>query len=208
MVPPDHFSATLAGGSGYALVAERASSLGALHVESSAVAISRVSIPLHNPARHTDVNLDGVTSPLDALIVINHLNDLASGIPEGKFLDVSGDQLVSPLDALQVINALNSNVVPLIGEGEALPTGQGIVFQIGASNVNFTPPAHAVNDQADSRTAHEVPRKIAIQQPYSVESTSRVHSPLFAKFVLNAEWSDDLETAIELIADELAEFWR
>jgi hypothetical protein len=64
--------------------------------------------------RHpTDVSLDGLISPLDALMVIGHLNrhDLArvSESAEGELTryDVSGDGVVSPVDALYVITELN-----------------------------------------------------------------------------------------------------
>ena len=69
----------------------------------------------------TDVNSSNHTSPIDALIIINHMNDLANhDLPlilggltdkiEGNFyLDVNADQQVTPLDALIVINVLNDS---------------------------------------------------------------------------------------------------
>lgn len=60
-----------------------------------------------------DVNDDGVVSPLDALTVINSLNNRSSsgalGVKrfEDGFLDVNHDNQLSPLDALLVINELN-----------------------------------------------------------------------------------------------------
>ena len=54
-----------------------------------------------------DVNSDGNVTPLDALIIINHLNNL-----EGVYnqaLDIDGDSVVAPLDCLIVINFLNRN---------------------------------------------------------------------------------------------------
>ncbi|MFO0905215.1 MAG: RHS repeat-associated core domain-containing protein [Pirellulales bacterium] len=59
-----------------------------------------------------DVNDDGFTAPLDALLVINELNNagthaLTGPAPRSRFLDVSGDAFVAPLDALLVINVLN-----------------------------------------------------------------------------------------------------
>lgn len=81
-----------------------------------------------------DVNADGVVSPIDALIVINHLNtnlgqsavpqDAAVGGPFAKqgqpsFVDVNGDNFVAPIDVLLVINWVNSNGSRLAGEGEA-----------------------------------------------------------------------------------------
>ncbi len=62
-----------------------------------------------------DVNADGTVSPLDALVVINHLNrfgagSLAPAPPQDappRYIDVDGNGSVTPLDALRVINRLN-----------------------------------------------------------------------------------------------------
>ena len=64
-----------------------------------------------------DVNDDGVVSPLDALIIINQLNEGNAGSlaerPEMAFawphIDTSGDGEISALDAMIVINLLNRN---------------------------------------------------------------------------------------------------
>ena len=62
-----------------------------------------------------DVSLDGSISPLDALMIINNLNQQnAAGETDTKSfdkgnLDVNGDGRISPLDALIVINWLNLN---------------------------------------------------------------------------------------------------
>lgn len=81
-------------------------------------------IPWQNPDFAFDVNDDGVTSPLDALLVINELNQRSSRqLPSTRagaeeiwgFVDVSGDGFVTPLDALLVINQNNINGN---GEGE------------------------------------------------------------------------------------------
>jgi hypothetical protein len=63
-----------------------------------------------------DVNVDGVVSPLDALLVIIELNAVGprrlAPTPGGTlaplFLDTSGDDSITPLDALEVIIYLNS----------------------------------------------------------------------------------------------------
>ena len=61
---------------------------------------------LYNSVIPTDVNGDGVTSPLDALLVINRLNGRRS---EGwLYQDVNHDGVATPLDALLVINYLHS----------------------------------------------------------------------------------------------------
>ncbi len=51
-----------------------------------------------------DVNLDGVVSPLDALLVINSLN--RGTVEQGISPDVNADTNLTPIDALLVINEL------------------------------------------------------------------------------------------------------
>ena len=76
-----------------------------------------------NPRHALDVNNDGYVTPVDALLVINHMNlnngttaVPTSGFLSAPFLDVNGDNYVSPSDALDIINFMNS---PSEGEGEA-----------------------------------------------------------------------------------------
>ncbi|WP_231603365.1 dockerin type I domain-containing protein [Neorhodopirellula pilleata] len=70
-------------------------------------------LPFHNPDYPEDVNGDGDASALDALIIINFLNEFNPG-PVGPGdpamgYDVNGDGQVTALDALLVINELNAN---------------------------------------------------------------------------------------------------
>lgn len=75
-------------------------------------------IALHNNADGLDVDNNGLVTPLDALIIINHLQPRtsaqvqASMLSSGStfFMDTSNDHLVSPIDALLVINHLS--IVP------------------------------------------------------------------------------------------------
>ncbi|MDZ4848231.1 MAG: CARDB domain-containing protein [Pirellulaceae bacterium] len=93
-----------------------------------------------NPARPMDVNNDMVVSPIDALIVINHLNRRSgpdSQSPLGprtqllsNYIDTNGDNFASPIDVLQVINHLkrrdsgaNQEPVRIEGESEVAPAG-------------------------------------------------------------------------------------
>ena len=64
----------------------------------------------------SDVNADGVVSPLDALLLVNALNrgegpdgEPNSGSGSMVALDVNRDGALTPLDALVVINVLNGN---------------------------------------------------------------------------------------------------
>ena len=82
-----------------------------------------------------DVNADGFVSPIDALQVINYLNNPAKprqltlpvNQPLPPYVDVNGDGVVSPLDALLVINFLNAARAGA-GEGET----DGIALGFGA----------------------------------------------------------------------------
>ena len=83
--------------------------------------------PLHRKPAPLDINGDGAISPLDALLVINVLNNfsnLPTNDPVRAYFtigqikaDSSGDRTVSPLDALLVINVLNKRAAG--GEGES-----------------------------------------------------------------------------------------
>lgn len=73
-----------------------------------------------------DVNKDGVTSPMDVLILLNHLNDSQSSLVREiantiqEHLDINGDGLATPLDVLLILNYLNQS--DHLGEGEASAT--------------------------------------------------------------------------------------
>ena len=93
-----------------------------------ALGIASVVNPWQN-AVIRDVNNDGATQPIDALIILNMLNrsgerELSAALSVNDqipyFLDVSGDRKVTPVDALIVINWLNRNSSrPPNSEGEA-----------------------------------------------------------------------------------------
>jgi hypothetical protein len=86
--------------------------------------------PWYNASRPVDVNRDGLVVPMDALLVINELNnhvfsDRATGLlpnpPQAPhlpanegFVDTDGDGYVSPRDALLVINELNAPTLPVV----------------------------------------------------------------------------------------------
>ncbi len=74
---------------------------------------------LNNLDQPSDADGDGITTPLDVLLVINYLNTLSQPTEDSSstvpaFLDTDGDGTISPLDALLVINRLNrsSRFVP------------------------------------------------------------------------------------------------
>ena len=85
-----------------------------------------------NPTRALDVNGDDLVSPVDALLVINQLNNggprplppRPAGDMLPPFLDSSGDDFLSAMDALLVINELNRDSTPRPAvAGRALSSG-------------------------------------------------------------------------------------
>ncbi len=72
-----------------------------------------------NQSRPNDVDGNNAVEPIDALLIINLLNQdrftnlpqqATSGGPQ-SFVDVNGNGMLEPIDALLVINQLNANVV-------------------------------------------------------------------------------------------------
>jgi VCBS repeat-containing protein len=91
------------------------------------VSVRVIASRLQNPSNALDVNNSGQVSPIDALLIINHLNrggsvDIAPLLPGPPFFDVDGNLRVTPTDALRVINFLN-RTGGVGGEGEGLVVG-------------------------------------------------------------------------------------
>ncbi len=96
--------------------------------------------PHQNPVDHMDVNADGFISPIDALLIINLINERGGGIPTSSlpsappYRDVDGNNIISANDVLQVINFLNSQADNRNGEGEGeLAIGQLAIGQLADS---------------------------------------------------------------------------
>ena len=102
-----------------------------------------------NAASFRDVDDSArIISPLDALLIINELNDpvisdpvtnelppVDDGTAPPPFLDVDGDNFVSPIDAIRVVNALNGdNDAPEITVALANDTGIGGVNADGITS--------------------------------------------------------------------------
>ena len=94
----------------------------------------------HNEFDAVDTNADGSHSPIDALLIINHINRSGSGalqdvvIEGGPFFDTSGDGQLSPVDVLLVVNDLNSQPG---GEGER----EDILYGFPLQATDFLPRA-------------------------------------------------------------------
>ena len=118
IIPPDGFEGQL---QFRATVSQAEESQSGSETDEQLITVTIEPSSHQNQANMFDVNSDSVVAPLDALIVINHLNtsepnSVEELSPEHLLVDVNGDCIISPLDALLIINELNSNAA---GEGEA-----------------------------------------------------------------------------------------
>jgi hypothetical protein len=76
----------------------------------AATILGELSIAVSTTVIAEDTNDDGIVSPIDVLIVINHLNLAAARQqpPEySNLLDANRDRFISPIDVLFVVNYLN-----------------------------------------------------------------------------------------------------
>lgn len=140
--------AELEAGGVYAVLIQPQARDRVLMVRSSAGRSALTNRAMTNPFENTDTNGDGITSPVDALVVLNALNRAGDLVAEGEaalsLADVNSDGRISPLDALIVVNRLNRRQLPT-GEGElAEPMLPGPMLPHPSSQQNqFTEPWQA-----------------------------------------------------------------
>jgi hypothetical protein len=79
-----------------------------LWVEYESTNTSSVAVLKHNSITPLDVNQDGMVSLVDALVVVNAINEVNFKSSESA-IDTSGNGLLELLDALLVVNFLNLN---------------------------------------------------------------------------------------------------
>lgn len=96
-------------------------------LETRALLAADLLVP-HNFAMPEDCDDSGAVSPLDALVVINELNNPNSNnaIAPSQMLDADADGVLSPLDALVVINYLNRSS----SDGSTNPSGVSMEARI------------------------------------------------------------------------------
>jgi hypothetical protein len=163
----------------------------------------------HNEKLPTDANGDGVTSPIDALQIINSLEGF--GTPGTGYLDVNGDGEVTQADADAVIDSINDasdDRSPRNGTSVAQAVQEG-----GPSQLLPTPEAERRTDTASQNDTNVLPQLAAgresIQQPAVTSAT--LMPPRDAVFGDGATDvaapADELEAALNLIADDITESW-
>jgi hypothetical protein len=146
-LPPGDYQIQMQGRSGWAPT----TSIQVGQTLSAEVAISDVRYGLAPPAWHylnvpEDVDASGDVVPLDALLIVNDLNnrgarqllDPTEGDSPPPYYDVSGDGWLTSLDALRVVNWLNAN---MSGESEAtVGMSNRVTLMEPVNSVTVTPP--------------------------------------------------------------------
>ncbi len=181
--------------------------------------------PWTNPDLAEDVDASGMVTPVDALIVINELNepvvrDVTTGrlpmdvIPDGMapnfFFDVNGDGFVSPIDALLVINTLSSTSAsamlmnPPAGRVESSAQASSLLFD-AAEREQVVQASNGLDDENDSAiTSNE-----AYWNEYEPASL-RTDAVADEAFVLDGvlDGSDVDDSVLNDLADDVASAWR
>jgi hypothetical protein len=125
------------------------------------------NFPLHNELRPSDVNNDGHVSPLDALIVINTLDE-GPPVDGGMYIDTNRDGQLSPLDALLVINELDNAPVAALSEVAS------IEFPSDADSAMIVPVEPTETRRITS--ARDLATDIVLSRQEAIEFTSDVSS--------------------------------
>jgi hypothetical protein len=93
--------------------------------------------PWHNTANPLDINDDGATSPIDALVVINELNSNGSYLlpnprsgTDAPYYDVNRDGQLTPGDPLQIINHLNETDGQVVFSFDITDVNNDILSQV------------------------------------------------------------------------------
>ena len=180
---------------------------GAVFADAVRVRAARpVAARLHNTTLSTDVNDDGEVTPLDALIIIDLINEApvgSNGVPTGSgqpnelfYPDVNDDGLVTPLDALTVINILNapsSGSSPASGEAPPLASSASAAENSRAAN---EPIPSLVADPASSTKLSAAPAlPLAVDSPAAMPHDAAVYmldvAAVDLVFAHGAEVADD-----------------
>ena len=182
--------------------------------------IATTVLSVTNPEDPLDVNGDGFRSPVDALWLINKLNEDGSTALEqvvvaadyqelasGAYLDPSGDGFLSPLDPLMIINALNERSISAAdGEGDAaevveLTSSQSFRLpfinespELLASEGPRPSTAAAVAGEGESKVSDDFGWQVSADERHRVR---RAHLPA----------DDELESLLDDLADDVALAW-
>jgi hypothetical protein len=172
----------------------------------------------HNKSNKFDVNTDREVTPIDALLVINDLNNLgpralaAAGEGESgrKYVDVNGDGQISPIDALQIVNHLNALSRGIGGEGEAyVDAGPGLTDSSTAiATLGVLALTDTVSVGPPLRTSTVVSSTTVESSAASViYPTAEDRDRVFAGFTGTGDSDSDSAAIDSLLAEDILDGW-
>ena len=163
-----------------------------------------------------DTNADGSIVPLDALRIINQLNDptiLGPGgrLPEARpamstlpYYDANGDGFCTSNDVLQIVNYLNS----LLGEAEAESSVDGMPLQFALAQPQPTPSAQPPESVVRQRRSAMPGGPTFASSELSTNDRGARPGEAAEQVAFPPErLSEDLESILDEIADEVWEGW-
>ncbi|MFW6171053.1 MAG: S8 family serine peptidase, partial [Planctomycetota bacterium] len=172
-----------------------------------------------------DVNADGFVSPLDALLVITHLNEGTSNTLSNSpgevnpRLDVNGDSFLSPVDAYLVISYLNGNQSQAEGEaeGEYTPLVETNHDEDTQDDALTASPTTVLTTLDESEDANLEPSQDAAEpstpdmtpetkdwQLRVKEDSEEADTPVEAATVTEQWW----ESLLDILAEDVQEGWN
>ncbi len=171
-----------------------------------------------NPRNSLDVNNDTFISPIDALLIINRLNNPnfnrnlnISNPTVPPFIDTSGDEVLSPLDALLVINRLNAMRG---GSGEGELRGEGELSFAAPAYVMMVTPQQML-ETVGVQVVQEVQSQIASALSSAPSVSSSATSPAYIGWISDEEEDDDVaelfcsaNEKFESVVDAVDEFFE
>jgi hypothetical protein len=180
-----------------------------------------------NPRDRYDVNNDGNRSAMDALVVVNRLNNggsnslLASGEGEGEgeagsvmYYDVNGDNMVSPIDVLQIVNRLNSDFAGGEGESAAPDLLDAPTVALAAELAVSDDRLQAISIDVGPPETSAVPARLPIHSPRAILPPAGpdrpavvTHDRLFADLERHVQNSAEADVD-SLLAEDVLSVWR
>jgi hypothetical protein len=175
----------------------------------TATAVLEVVQSWQNPVDPCDVDGDGIHSSLDALLIINELNE--NGTHEllghaSDFFDASGDRFVSPVDALLVINCLVNGVAASEGEAVRSVVTTAAVSGDSPLPIYFSEKA-AHEDMAADRTELDAAVIADVRTTQHVPHDSHAQKAPVTSHPPKTVQLDALEESLNAISEELSRLW-
>lgn len=176
------------------------------------------SSPSHNDDNPFDVDGSGEITPLDALIIINYINEHGVGEItnfDPRFdLDVNGDGIISPLDILLILNKLDAirqqQQAGVSGEkpsGEQIPTANPRGSDLIAKETGKENETPVVADPSQQQLPTKQAKRsssAAIAFTPSIDSDILASDSADQAELVDREFADGVDASLDSLLDEMS----